>query len=88
MTDGQENAGPVQPLIPSESDDSGEGAMKGMDNSDSEVKDGGLNLRIQEESAETSGGGARCAGWQGTGAWIWSSRKPLGGGREHRAGDK
>lgn len=81
-------AGPVQPLIPSGSDDSSEAAMKVKDNSNSEVKNMDLSLSTQEESAETSTGGVRCAGWQGTGAVICSSKKSLGGVREHNSADK
>lgn len=81
-------AGPVQPLIPSGSDNSSEAAMKVKDNSNSEVKNMDLSLSTQEESAETSSGGVRCAGWQGTGSVICSSRKSLGGVREHNSADK
>lgn len=81
-------AGPVQPLIPSGRDNSSEVAMKVKDNSNSEVKNMDLNISTQEESAETSTGGVRCAGWQGTGAVICSSKKSLGGVRENNSADK
>lgn len=73
-------AGPVQPSIPSGSDNSSEAAMK--------VKDMALNLSTHEESAETRTGGVRCAGWQGTGSVICSSKKSLGGVREHKSAEK
>ncbi|XP_056908987.1 telomere repeats-binding bouquet formation protein 1 [Takifugu flavidus] len=77
----------VQPLIPSGSDNSSKAAMKVKDKSNSEVKNMDLNLSTQEESAETSTGGVRCAGWQGTGSVICSSKKSLGGVREHNSAD-
>lgn len=81
-------AGPVQPLIPSGSDNSSKAAMKVKDNSNSEVKNVDLYLSKQEECAETSTGGVRCAGWQGTGSVICSSKKSLGGVREHKSAEK
>lgn len=86
----QAAAGPVHPLISSENEKSSDSqaAMKvKKDDSDSEMKNMSLKLSMQEERAETSPGGLRCAACQGTGAVMSYSQKPLGGVREHNSAD-
>lgn len=84
-------AGPVQPSLPSGNINSSDShaAMKfKKDISDSEVKNRSLKLSTQEERAETSSSGVRCAVCQGTGAVICTSQKSLRGVREHNSTDK
>lgn len=84
----QAAAGPVHPLISSESEKSSDfqAAMKAKKD-DSEMKNMSLKLSMQEERAETSPGGLRCAACQGTGAVMSYSQKSLGGVREHNSAD-
>lgn len=87
----QADAGRVHPLISPGSDKSSDhhAAMKvKKDDSVSAVKNMSLKLSMQEERAETSTGGLRCAACQGTGAVMSYSQKPLGGVREHNSADK
>lgn len=87
----QASAGPVYPLRSSgkEKTSDSQAAMKVRKcDSECEMKNTSLKLGVQEERAETSTGGLRCAACQGTGAVMPYSQKPVGGVREHNLADK
>lgn len=59
-----------------------------MNDSNSEMKNMKVKLSMQEERAEPSTAGLRCAACQGTGAVMPYFQKSLGADREHNSADK
>lgn len=87
----QAAAGPVYPLRSSgkkKTSDSQAAVKVRKYDSESEMKNMSFKLGMQEERAETSTGGLRCAACQGTGAVMPYSHKSVGGVREHNLADK